>query len=43
MNKIGINLLVFKNDLDNGISQEEILNEIANFRRFYCRNKKGIS
>lgn len=45
MNKIGINLLVFKNDLDNGISQEEILNEIetlgvsiAEIRREYLKH-----
>lgn len=29
MNQIGINLLVFKNDLDNRIGQEKILSEIA--------------
>lgn len=45
MNKIGINLLVFKNDLDNGISQEEILHEIetlgvsiAEIRREYLKH-----
>lgn len=45
MKRIGINLLVFKNDLDNGIGQEKILSEIANLgvfiaeiRREYLKN-----
>jgi len=45
MKQIGINLLVFKNDLDNGIGQEKILSEIANLgvsiaeiRREYLKN-----
>lgn len=45
MNQLGINLLVFKNDLDNGIDQEKILNEIGNLgvsiaeiRREYLKN-----
>ena len=45
MKQIGINLLVFKNDLDNGIGQETILSEIANLgvfiaeiRREYLKN-----
>ncbi|HEX9027136.1 MAG TPA: sugar phosphate isomerase/epimerase [Clostridium sp.] len=45
MKQIGINLLVFKNDLDNGMGQEKILSEIANLgvfiaeiRREYLKN-----
>lgn len=45
MKQIGINLLVFKNDLDNGISQKKILSEIENLgvsiaeiRREYLKN-----
>ena len=51
MKQIGINLLVFKNDLDNGIGQEKILSEIASLgvsiveiRREYlkCSNEELI-
>jgi sugar phosphate isomerase/epimerase len=45
MNQLGINLLVFKNDLDNGREQEKILGEIGNLgvsiaeiRREYLKN-----
>ena len=45
MRKIGINLLVFKEDLDNGRKQSEILKEISNLdlsiaevRREYIKN-----
>ncbi|EKQ50470.1 MULTISPECIES: sugar phosphate isomerase/epimerase [unclassified Clostridium] len=45
MNQLGINLLVFKNDLDNGREQEKILSEIGNLgisiaeiRREYLKN-----
>ena len=45
MKQIGINLLVYKNDLDNGMGQEKILSEIANLgvfiaeiRREYLKN-----
>jgi hypothetical protein len=45
MNQIGINLLVFKNDLDKGIGQDKILSEIGNLgvsiaeiRREYLKN-----
>lgn len=45
MNELGINLLVFKKDLDNGIEQKDILSEVANIgasiaeiRREYLKN-----
>ncbi len=45
MNQLGINLLVFKNDLDKGKNQEKILSEIGNLgvsiaeiRREYLKN-----
>lgn len=45
MNQLGINLLVFKNDLDNGIEQKNVLDKIgklgvsiAEIRREYLKN-----